>query len=159
GAYDAIEPAGLRELREAFGVLGRGAGEPDLRDVRVGEAREDRHRDEQWRGRRRGHRLTRGAPQRLAAARLPAEPPRAHARSRAASARDGVGNVVELEVEEDFEAALVQALDDGRAFGDEELLADLYSAERRIEARGQRERRVRAGHVERDNDALTVQSA
>ena len=67
----------------------------------------------------------------------------------AAGAGHGVGDVVELEVEEHFEAALLQARDHRGPGGDEELLADLHAAQPRVEARGERERGLGVGEVER----------
>ena len=59
------------------------------------------------------------------------EHPDAEPRRRGAGLRDGIGNVVELEVEEDAEAALdIQRTGSGPG-DDEQLLADLQRAVRR----------------------------
>ena len=125
----------------------------------VREAGEDRDRDEQRRARHARDRVARRAHHRFAAARVHVDHPHAQPRGRAARAGDGVGDVVELEVEEHIEAALLQLLHHRRSRGDEELLADLHAAKLGIEARGDRERRLGIGEVQRNDDASIVQSA
>jgi len=64
----------------------------------------------------------------------------------------GVGDVVEFQIEEQLEALGLQRLDHLRAAAGEQLLADLYPAQRRIELVGQRQGGVTAGEVEGDDD-------
>jgi hypothetical protein len=67
--------------------------------------------------------------------------------------RDGVGDVVELEVEEDGEVAAAELADDGGAFGDEELESDFEAAAEALELAGEGEGRGGAGVVEGDDEA------
>ena len=79
--------------------------------------------------------------------------PDAEPRRRRARLRDGVRNVVELEIEEHVEAALDHPAHRLGSGDDEQLLADLQPAVVRIEAFGEPERAHRIGEVERDDDA------
>ncbi len=67
---------------------------------------------------------------------------------------DGVGNVVQLEIEEDGKAAVGEGGDDGRAFGNEQLEADLEPAAGGAETVGEGESRGGVGYVERDDEAV-----
>ncbi len=75
-------------------------------------------------------------------------------RDRANGSSDGVGNVVELEVEEDLEAAMAQGFEQRIAGGVEEFHADLEPAASAIEAVDEIERRLRGREVERDGEAI-----
>ncbi len=68
-------------------------------------------------------------------------------------AGDGVRDVVELEVEEDGAAAMAQFADDGGAFGDEELEADLEPAAEVVELAGEGEGGRSTGVIEGDDEA------
>src|SRR6185437_11867725 len=92
-----------------------------------------------------------GDEHRPAAGRVNVEHPYTEARRRGAGAGDGVRNVVELEVEEEAEAASDELAHDLRARSNDELLADLDRAAARVEPRGERERGLRVGKVQRDD--------
>jgi hypothetical protein len=66
---------------------------------------------------------------------------------------DGVGDVVELEVEEDGEAAMAEFLDDGVAFGEVEFEADFEPGAGVFELFHEREGWRGAGVVEGDDKA------
>ena len=68
----------------------------------------------------------------------------------ATAVRDGVRDVVELQVEEDAVAAARQRADDVRAFGGEEPAADLEAADDAAQRVGQRDRRRAVLDVERN---------
>ncbi len=69
--------------------------------------------------------------------------------------RRGVGDVMEFEVEEDFEIHCLQRLDDRWAAASEQLLADLHPTQPRIELPGQCQCGIAGGEVERyDNRSL-----
>jgi hypothetical protein len=59
---------------------------------------------------------------------------------------------VELQVEEDAEAAFCEVFDERRPRGGEKLLADLDAALCGVEASGEAERSIRLGEIERDDD-------
>ena len=99
-----------------------------------------------------GDRLARGGEHRAAAGGVNVQHPDAEPRRRGASLRDGVRDVVELEIEKDVEAALDHPAHGLGPGDDEELLADLERARRRIEPVGERQRVHRVGEVERDDD-------
>src|SRR4029079_13525088 len=67
--------------------------------------------------------------------------------------RNGVGDVVELEVEKYVEATLDHPAHGVRSRGDEQLLADLQPAGVGIKVFSEPERTHRIGEVERDDDA------
>ena len=62
---------------------------------------------------------------------------------------------MELEIEENAEAALDHPADGFGPGDDEHFLADLERARARIETIGKRERMHRIGEIERDDDART----
>jgi len=68
-------------------------------------------------------------------------------------ARNGVGDVVELEVEEDGVAAMAEFPDEGGAFGDEELKADLEPVAEVVELTGEGEGGRGTGVIEGDDEA------
>ncbi len=68
-------------------------------------------------------------------------------------ARDGVGDVVEFEVEEDGEAAAAELMDDGVAVGEVELEADFEPAAEALELIGEGEGGIGAGVVEGNDEA------
>jgi len=68
-------------------------------------------------------------------------------------ARDGVGDVVKFEVEEDGEAAAAELADDGGAFGGVELEADFEPAAEALELIGEGKGGRGAGGVEGDDEA------
>ena len=92
-----------------------------------------------------------GAP----AGRMDVQHPHAEARGRRAGLRDGVRDVVELEVEKDAKAARDHPAHRLGSGDDEHLLADLERAGRRIEPIGERQRVHRIGEIERDDHART----
>ena len=67
----------------------------------------------------------------------------------------GVGNVVQLEIEEDLVAARLDLAHDGRAFGVEELHADLHKGLFAGEAVEKREGLFLAVKIQRDDNVLT----
>lgn len=67
---------------------------------------------------------------------------------------DGVGDVMELEVEEDMEAAGGEGGDDLGAFGDEELQADLDPSAGGPETVGEVQGGGGVGEVEGDDEAI-----
>ena len=66
--------------------------------------------------------------------------------------RDGVRDIVELEIEKHVEAAIDHPPNGLGARDDKELLADFERARRGIEPIRERERMNRIGEVERDDD-------
>ena len=67
----------------------------------------------------------------------------------------GVGDVVQLEIEEDLVAARLDLAHDGRAFGVEELHADLHEGLFAGEAVEKREGLFLAVKIQRDDNVLT----
>ena len=78
--------------------------------------------------------------------------PHTEPRCGCARASDRVGNVVELEVEEDVEATPDQCSNELGARDGEELAADLESAVARIQPTDQRQRGRCIAEVQRDED-------
>ena len=83
------------------------------------------------------------------------EHPDAEARGSRARLRDGIRDVVELEIEKDAKSALDHPSDRLRSGDDEHFLADLERAGARIEPIGERERVHRVRKIERDDHAWT----
>ena len=69
-------------------------------------------------------------------------------------ARDGVGDIVKLEVQEDAQAALPKPFDEGQTGGAEQLQADLNPAAAVAERVDQRQRGICGREVERDDEAI-----
>jgi hypothetical protein len=72
---------------------------------------------------------------------------------------NGVGDVVEFEVEENGEAAAAEFADDGGAFGGVEFEADLEPAAEAVELVGEGEGWVGAGGIEGDDEALVHENS
>ena len=68
---------------------------------------------------------------------------------------DGVGDVVQLEIEEDLVASGLDLADDGRALGVEQLHADLHERLFAGETVEKRERFLLAVKVQGDDDVFT----
>ena len=96
--------------------------------------------DEPGRRAQPGERFPRGVHHGAAAQRVDVDHPHAEPRRGEAGAGHGIGDIVVLEIEEHFEPGLLELLDQLRARGRIELLADLDAADRRVEPRSQRER-------------------
>ena len=68
--------------------------------------------------------------------------------------RDGVGDVVQLEVDKDLLAGAGQRVRVRKPAGEGELIADLVERDRVAEPRHQRGRRFDRGDIERNDQAL-----
>ena len=99
-------------------------------------------------------RVARGLHHRRAAARVHVDHPHAEPGRRRDGRRHGVGDVVELEVEEDAVAALGERPHHRRAFRREQPAADLESADRSAQRVGESQRLVARLDVERDQDLV-----
>jgi len=106
--------------------------------------------------RRRRHRVPRGLQHCAATGGVHVHHPDAESRRSGARTRDGIRNVVELEVEKDVEAAIDHPAHRLGTPGDEQFLAHLQSAIVRIEALGESERMHRIREIERDDDARVL---
>ncbi|MCY1182542.1 hypothetical protein D9M73_231070 [compost metagenome] len=78
--------------------------------------------------------------------------PHAHFRSRLDRHGRGVGNVVELEIQEYFEALGIERLDDIRGTTGEQFLADLDPAQLGVQLIGQLQRGVTGRKIQGDDD-------
>jgi hypothetical protein len=87
------------------------------------------------------------------------EHPDAKVRGSPARARNGVWNIVKLEIEEYIEALPLHRLDKARARRRKELLPDLNAASRRVQSTGEFERRRGLGEIERDDHTRLVHAA
>jgi len=127
-ADEALDPAGASQAGETEDLSGRcirDACALELDDVHAGE---DGHSKQARRGRIFGRSLGGGAEHRFASAGVKGEQASAYIGDRADGSGDGVGDVVELQVEEDLESAVTQGLDQRVASGAVKLEADLHPA-------------------------------
>src|SRR6185437_2418891 len=136
--HDAVEAAVAREAGEPQRLARRRVRDAGLGEGLRVEARQHRHRDEERPGKAFGSGsgsdgFAGGDEHRPAAGRVNVEHPYTEARRRGAGAGDGVRNIVELEVEEEAEAASDELAHDLRARSNDELLADLDRAAARVE--------------------------
>jgi hypothetical protein len=150
---EAIDPRSGGGFSEAQDLVFRGVADADSGELKLIHAGEDSDGEELGRVRNRGGGFRSGFEHGRAAGGVDGEEFGAGGSDGAHGAGDSVGNVVELEVEEDGVAAMAELMDDGGAFGDEELEADLEPLAEALEAAGESESGRSTGVIEGDDEA------
>ena len=151
-AHHTIQSTPVGEPGEPHHLLRRFAGDAGVAKIPGIEAREQRHGDQQRRLRDPVHGLPRSFQHPPPSAGVHIDHPHSQLGGGAAGAGNGIGNIVELEVEKDLESLVLQPADDLRALVGEQLLTDFQPAVRWIETPRQRERRLRLRVVQCHDD-------
>ena len=150
---EAIDPRSGGGFGEAQDLVFRGVADADSGELKLIHAGEDSDREELGRVGNRGGGFGSGFEHGRAAGGVDGEEFGAEGSDGTHSAGDGVGNVVELEVEKDGVAAMAEFANDGVAFGEVELEADLEPLAEALEAAGESESGRSIGVIEGDDEA------
>src|SRR5690606_24041384 len=149
GADEGLRARLDRQDRQPADGVGRRAGEAEGGEVRLAERRQHGHRGD-LRG---GGRVDGGADHRGPAGGVHGQVGRLEARDRAGGAAHGRRDVVQLEVQEDLDAARApHAGDDVRPVPQVELQAHLDGGDVRRDQGGPARGRLQVGRVQRDGD-------
>ena len=158
GANDTVEPAVGSQTRETKNLRVQRIGNTDFLEIMVVETSQHRNRDQQRArytmfGGRARHRLARRGEHRPATGCMNVQHPHAEAGGGGAGLRDGIGNIVKLEIEKDAKAAVNHPPHRLWPGDHKQFFANFQRARRGIEPIHQRHGVRRIGEVERDNDA------
>src|SRR5690606_11732398 len=150
-ADDAVEPGRVREVGQSHDLVVGTAAHAGAGQVTFVEASEHRHRDDAGVLARRGLRILH---HRSPTAGVNRDDRRLEHVNRLHRAGHRIGNVVQLEVEEDRQADVRDLVHTMVAVRAEELEPELEAADMRLDLFGQRPRRVELRQVERQVDRI-----
>lgn len=155
GADKAVDAGGAAEAGEEFDLGSGFACSADGGELCSIHAGENGDCEQLRRGRERGERFLCRGHHHWPAECVQGEEFNAEGCGGTDGAGDGVGNVMEFEVEEDGVAAPSNPIEDGWPSGDEEFQSDLEPADGAVELVDELERGGGVGIVKRDNQAVT----
>ncbi len=151
--HQAIEPGLLGQGRQAQYLHLWLDIQADTRQVFTLHAGQHGHADQQrFRAAELVEHITTGGHHAQATGAMDVDHPDAHLRGRLDRHRGGVGNVVELEVQEHFETLVAQGSDNFRSATGEQFLADFDPAQFRVQLIGQLQGGVTGGVIQGDDD-------